>query len=86
MRRLIVFLFTLSLCLFVYSSIYAQERQSSVKSPEVHDFYPIVQFLASAELEGRESGTKGGKLAASYIASIMNNLNLVTLNSNHSTQ
>ncbi len=85
MRRLIVFLFTLSLCLFAFTSIYAQERKSPLKSPEVHDFYPIVQFLASAELEGRESGTKGGKLAASYIASIMNNLGLLPYNSNHST-
>lgn len=85
MRRLIVFSFTLSLCLFAFSSIYAQERQSPVKSPEVHDFYPIVQFLASAELEGRESGTRGGNIAASYIASMMDNLNLTPYRRNHSS-
>ena len=56
-----------------------------VKSPEVHDFYPIIQFLASEELEGREPGTKGGKIAASYIASVMNNLGLLPHKKNHSS-
>lgn len=82
MKKNSVFLITMFLCLFAFASLNAQEAELPVKTPEVHDFYPIIQFLASEELEGREPGTKGGKIAASYIASIMNNLGLLPFNRN----
>ena len=85
MKKIASFLITMILCHFAFSSLNAQEAESLVKSPEVHDFYPIIQFLASEELEGREPGTKGGKIAASYIASVMNNLGLLPHKKNHSS-
>lgn len=85
MKKKSVLLITIILCLFAISLLNAQEAEIPVKTPEIHDFYPIIQFLASEELEGREPGTKGGKIAAYYIASIMNNLGLLPYNSNHST-
>lgn len=73
------------LCLFAITSLNAQETEYSVKTPEIHDFYPIVQFLASDELEGREPGTKGGNIAASYISSMLYNLGLLPHNKNQSS-
>lgn len=73
------------LCLFAFASLNAQEAELPVKTPEVHDFYPIIQFLASEELEGREPGTKGGNIAASYISSMMYNLGLIPYSKNQSS-
>ncbi len=85
MRKKSVLLISMILCLFAITSINAQETEYSVKTPEIHDFYPIVQFLASDELEGREPGTKGGNIAASYISSMMYNLGLIPYSKNQSS-
>lgn len=85
MRKKSVFLISMILCLFAITSINAQEAEYSVKTPEIHDFYPIVQFLASDELEGREPGTNGGNIAASYISSMMYNLGLIPYSKNQSS-
>lgn len=49
----------------------AQSGYQQVSPPQVSDFWPSLQFLASPELEGREAGTRGADAAAGYIASQM---------------
>ncbi|MGE5356190.1 MAG: M20/M25/M40 family metallo-hydrolase [Deltaproteobacteria bacterium] len=85
MRKKSVLLISMILCLCEITSINAQDTEYSVKTPEIHDFYPIVQFLASDELEGREPGTKGANIAASYISSMLYNLGLIPYSKNQSS-
>jgi hypothetical protein len=49
----------------------AQTNPKPVPSPVVNDYAPILSFLASDWMEGRDAGAKGGFMAADYIASMM---------------
>jgi len=69
-RQIILIVFTLS-----FFSLQAQV-QRKVESPDIRNFMPIVQFLASPLLEGRETGTAGSYIAADYIASGMQSMGL----------
>ena len=68
-RQIILIAFTLS-----FFSLQAQVQK--VESPEIRNFMPVVQFLASPFLEGRETGTAGSYIAAEYIASGMQSMGL----------
>jgi hypothetical protein len=54
----------------------AQVAIVKVQPPEIQDFAPVLQFLASPGLEGRETGTQGCNIAANYIASRMQSMGL----------
>ncbi len=60
MKRLLLFLFTLS---FIVSA------QDTFQNPEItkEEINEHIKYLASDELEGRLAGSEGGKLAAEYI-------------------
>ncbi len=73
---LVFLLIILSVPLFLH----AQLLKEKVKPPEIHDFAPTLQFLASLGLEGRETGTQGAGIAADYIASMMQNIGLKPYN------
>jgi hypothetical protein len=45
--------------------------QETIKPPSVGTFRPLLEWLASPALVGRETGTHGEALAANYIASEM---------------
>ena len=49
----------------------AQQIATFVRQPEIHDFAATLSFLASDWFEGREVGTRGGDMAADYVASMM---------------
>ena len=66
--------------LFFIASANGQQPFSSVKDPEITDFATVVQFLSSPDLEGRMTGAKGNQIAASYIASMMQQMKLSPLN------
>lgn len=68
-RQIVLIVFTLS-----FFSLQAQVQK--VESPEIRNFMPVVQFLASPFLEGRETGTAGSYIAAEYIASEMQSMGL----------
>jgi hypothetical protein len=68
-RQIVLIVFTLS-----FFSLQAQVQK--VESPEIRNFMPVVQFLASPFLEGRETGTAGSYIAAEYIASGMQSMGL----------
>ncbi|MFZ4464528.1 MAG: M20/M25/M40 family metallo-hydrolase [Bacteroidales bacterium] len=57
-----------------------QVEVTGTNSPELHDFSPVLQFLASPWFEGRETGTAGGYMAADYIASVMQQSGLKPFN------
>jgi len=63
------------LLLSFYWSV-AQTNEQQVSSPEIRVFAPILRFLASPGLEGRETGNQGGTIAADYIASMMHIMGL----------
>ncbi|HEY0098087.1 MAG TPA: M20/M25/M40 family metallo-hydrolase, partial [Pyrinomonadaceae bacterium] len=51
------------------SALAGQERQSrSASAPEQKRLREHIEYLASADLEGRRTGTKGATVAAAYIA------------------
>ncbi len=54
----------------------AQTTFRHVNPPEVRDYAPVLQFLASPALEGRETGTQVCNIAADYIASKMQSMGL----------
>jgi len=62
MKQFSVFLFTI----LISSSLYSQKR--GVESISRHDLKMHLQFLASDELEGRETGEPGLQIAARYLA------------------
>jgi len=49
----------------------AQFVEKPIHSGEITSFEPILEFLASPLLEGRETGSKEAEIAAEYIASMM---------------
>lgn len=51
--------------------LFAQTNTKPVPSPVVNDYAPILSFLSSDWMEGREASSKGGFMAADYIASMM---------------
>ncbi len=71
----LIFLFSFLIFLLPIN-LSAQPATGKVNSPEIPDFAPTLQFLASAGLEGRETGTRGNYIAADYIASMMRNVGL----------
>jgi len=85
--RLFLFLFSLLkpnkagsfliFCLLAFSGVsVAQSSVAIPKSPGIENYSPILQFLASPELEGRETGTPGSYIAANYIAATMQGFGL----------
>ncbi|MFN8134227.1 MAG: M28 family peptidase [Bacteroidales bacterium] len=69
-------LFPAYLILVFQAGLLAQTKTQPVYPPKVNDFAPILNFLASPALEGRETGQQGGIVAAEYIASMMHYLGL----------
>jgi len=69
-----IILLTLMLC---GTSISAQEISKPIPPPSISDFSGTFSFLSSGWMEGRELGTKGGLMAADYIASMMELYKLV---------
>ncbi len=59
------------LFLLISFSIYGQTRDQQVDDIRISDFSPVLSFLSSDWMEGRESETRGGFMAADYIASMM---------------
>ncbi len=59
--------------LFVLSQAvsFAQNSTKPVPSPVVNDYAPILSFLSSDWMEGREASSKGGFMAGDYMASMM---------------
>ena len=57
--------------LLFQADLFAQPATKQVSSPSVSDFAPELGFLSSDWMEGREAGSKGGFMAADYIASMM---------------
>lgn len=68
MRRSLLLLIFLS---FSWMNLQAQTPSASVPDPSVNDFEGILSFLSSDWMEGREAATRGGFMAADYIASVM---------------
>ncbi len=62
--------------LLLHAGLNAQTRPLPVASPAANDFAPVQAFLASGQLEGREAGSRGAAVAADYIASVMQQLDL----------
>jgi hypothetical protein len=56
---------------FSFVTLFAQTNPHAVSPPAAKDFTGILSFLSSDWMEGREAGTRGGFIAAGYIASMM---------------
>ena len=65
-KLLLIGLFVLSQAVSI-----AQTNTKPVSSPVVNDYAPILSFLSSDWMEGREASSKGGFMAADYVASMM---------------
>ena len=65
-RSLVIFVLIL-----IQANLFAQNNQKSVPSPAVNEFAPMLYFLSSDWMEGREAGTKGSFMAADYVSSMM---------------
>jgi hypothetical protein len=52
-------------------TLHAQPTSLPLPAPSRTDFEGILAFLSSDWMEGREAGTRGGSMAAEYIASMM---------------
>lgn len=57
--------------LSLQAALFAQTNARAVPSPSENDFAPILSFLSSDWMQGREAGAKGGFMAADYMASMM---------------
>jgi hypothetical protein len=57
--------------LLLQAGLFAQTKPQLVPAPAENSFAPILSFLSSDWMEGREAGAKGGFLAADYMASMM---------------
>jgi hypothetical protein len=57
--------------LLLQVSIFAQTNFKTVPAPVENSFAPILSFLSSDWMEGREAGSKGSFMAADYVASMM---------------
>lgn len=66
-RFLKIQLLLITLQLVLPVSVNAQIQQP--ESPEIHEFSGSFSFLSSAWMEGREVGSKGGLMAADFLAS-----------------
>ena len=64
--RSLLFFLLLPTCILT-----AQPVRKNVVPPVATDFAPILRFLSSGWMEGRETGSRGGFMAADYIASLM---------------
>jgi aminopeptidase YwaD len=54
--------------LLAASALFAQAQTRSASAPEIKKLREHIRYLASPELEGRRTGTKGATAAAEYIA------------------
>ncbi len=73
--------------LLAFSGVsFAQSNVDAPKNPEIENYSPILQFLASPELEGRETGTPGSYIAAYYIAAMMQGMGLKPFHGNDKVQ
>ena len=63
------------LLIFSFSS-YSQENIKFSKTIQTEDLYKHVSVLASDSLEGRETGKRGQKMAADYIASFFSSIGI----------
>jgi hypothetical protein len=70
-------IFIAVLFLLTSVSIYSQTNDQSIDDIVISDFSPVLSFLSSDWMEGRESEAKGGFMAADYIASMMELYQLV---------
>ncbi len=66
-----IILHALVLILLMQEQAAAQRKPSHVSSPGRDDFYEPLLILSSAQMEGREAGTRGSQMASDYIASQM---------------
>ena len=64
-------LFITAFFFFFYAYAYSQCITVKESTPEPGDFKGTYEILASDQMEGRETGTNGGLMAANFIASIM---------------
>lgn len=64
-------LLLIGLIVLFQSISFAQTNPKPVPSPAVNDYAPILSFLASDWMEGREASSKGGFMAGDYMASMM---------------
>ena len=64
-------LFLVGLLILLQAVSIAQSNPKHVPSPVVNDYAPILSFLSSDWMEGREASSKGGFMAADYMASMM---------------
>ena len=72
------------LCCFSYLTNHAQTPvEKGLNSINRTTAEAYIGFLASDELEGRESGYHGSKVAAQYIASILKDMGVSPLNGNY---
>lgn len=67
MHRILI----LSSTILLWLTATAQTDRPCPAPPATGTFLPIQRFLSSAALEGRETGTNGGRVAAEYISSMM---------------
>lgn len=74
MKKVISFF---TLLLFILASAQAQlPEQKGVDAINKNTAQAIVEFLASDELEGREAGTRGGRIASAYLASYLKDIGI----------
>jgi len=59
-----------------FNIIFSQQTDSLIFNFQEDDFRPIVEYLASDELEGREAGSTGERIAGGYISDWMQAQNL----------
>lgn len=64
MKKLLIISF---LAIAALLDLSAQSRFINIAPPERSDFYPIISWLASPSLEGREAGSRGALDASAYI-------------------
>jgi hypothetical protein len=82
-------LFTIQLLLTVFllaSSVSLNAQVHQPESPEIHEFSGSFAFLSSAWMEGREAGSKGGMMAADFLASSLQTYNVVPFGDNKDGQ
>jgi len=66
-----IFLFFAFLYFFCQHNLLAQTDLKAAVSQEKQSFATLIQFLSSADMEGRETGTTGSEKAAKHLASMM---------------
>ena len=68
-----ILLIFLLICSFSY---YSQENIKFSKTIQIEDLYKHISVLSSDSLEGRETGKRGQKMAADYIASFFSSIGI----------